>query len=170
MGFPGGSDGKESTCNAGDLGPIPWVGKILQRRKWQPTSVFLPGKSHGQRSLVGYSPRGCKESDTTERHSFYFSLLRNIPTPQPLCLTFRLIYVFLDDYLIMKLFAFLSFSFYFALPVLLIQWIALKTSSLALAILILKPDVLKKANSILSYIFKRWRNRLTGVQNLPRVT
>ena len=36
------------------------------RRKWQPTLVFLPGKSHGQRSLVGYSPRGHKESDTTE--------------------------------------------------------------------------------------------------------
>ena len=38
------------------------------RRKWHPTPVFLPGKSHGQRSLVGYSPWGHKESDTTERH------------------------------------------------------------------------------------------------------
>ena len=37
------------------------------RRKWQPTPVFLPGESHGQRSLVGYSPWGCKESDMTER-------------------------------------------------------------------------------------------------------
>ena len=37
------------------------------RRKWQSTPVFSPGKSHGQRSLAGYSPRGCKESDTTER-------------------------------------------------------------------------------------------------------
>ena len=45
---------------------LPWVGKILWRRKWQPTLVSLPGKSHGQRSLVGYSPRGHrKESDTT---------------------------------------------------------------------------------------------------------
>ena len=44
----------------------PWVGKILWRRKWQPTPVFLPGESHGGRSLVGYSPRGCKKSDTTE--------------------------------------------------------------------------------------------------------
>ena len=42
-----------------------WVGKIPWRRKWQPTPVFLPGKSHGQRSLVGYSPWGYKESDTT---------------------------------------------------------------------------------------------------------
>ena len=41
-------------------GTFPW------RRKWLPTPVFLPGKSHGQRSLVGYSPWGCKESDTTE--------------------------------------------------------------------------------------------------------
>ena len=44
------------------------------RRKWQPTPVFLPGKSHGQRSLVGYSPWGHKESDTTERLHFHFSL------------------------------------------------------------------------------------------------
>ena len=47
----------------------PWVGKILWRRKWQPTPVLLPGKSHG-RSLVGYSPWGRKESDTTERLYF----------------------------------------------------------------------------------------------------
>ena len=49
----------------------PWVpslvGRIPWRRKWQPTLVFLPGESHGQRSLVGYSPQGRKESDTTER-------------------------------------------------------------------------------------------------------
>ena len=44
----------------------PWIEKIPWRRKWQPTPVFLPGKSHGQRRLVGYSPWGCKESDTTE--------------------------------------------------------------------------------------------------------
>ena len=40
---------------------------IYWRRKWQPTPVFMPGKSHGPRSLVGYSPWGCKELDTTER-------------------------------------------------------------------------------------------------------
>ena len=44
----------------------PWVGEIPWRRKWQPTAVFLPGKFHGQRSLVGYSPQGHEESDTTE--------------------------------------------------------------------------------------------------------
>ena len=43
-----------------------WIGKIPWRRKWQPTPVFLPEKSHGQRSLVGYSPWGQKESDPTE--------------------------------------------------------------------------------------------------------
>ena len=44
----------------------PWVRKIPWRRKWQPTPVFLPGESHGRRSLVGYSPWGCKKLDTTE--------------------------------------------------------------------------------------------------------
>ena len=43
-----------------------WVGKIPWSRKWQPTPVFLPGESYGQRNLVGYSPRGHKESDMTE--------------------------------------------------------------------------------------------------------
>ena len=42
------------------------------RRKWQPTTVFLPGKAHGRRSLVGYSPWGRKESDTTEQLHFHF--------------------------------------------------------------------------------------------------
>ena len=65
----GGTSGKEPTyqsrrhkrhrCN-------PWVGKIPWRRKCQPTPVFLPGKSQGQRSLAGYSPWGHKVSDTTE--------------------------------------------------------------------------------------------------------
>ena len=44
----------------------PWVGKIPWRRAWQPTPGFLLGKSHGQRSLAGYGPWGCKESDLTE--------------------------------------------------------------------------------------------------------
>ena len=45
----------------------PWVGKIPWRREWQLTSLFMPGKFHGQRSLVGYSPWGHKEVDMTER-------------------------------------------------------------------------------------------------------
>ena len=66
-GFPSGSVGEESACNAGDLGSIgPWVGKIPWRREWQPTPVFLPGEFHGQRSLVGYCPWGHKELDMTE--------------------------------------------------------------------------------------------------------
>ena len=51
----------------------PWVRKISGRRKWQPTPVFLPGKSHGRRSLVGYSPWGRKEWDMTEQLHFHFS-------------------------------------------------------------------------------------------------
>ena len=70
--FPGGSDGKASCLQCGRPGFDPWVGKIPWRRKWQPTPVLLPGKSHGQRSLVGYSPRVHKEADTTERLHFHF--------------------------------------------------------------------------------------------------
>ena len=61
--FPGGAGGKESVCQCKrhkGLGLNPWVGKIPWRREWQPTLVFLPGKSHGQRSLVGYSSWGPK--------------------------------------------------------------------------------------------------------------
>ena len=54
----------------------PWVRKIPWRRKWQSTPVLLPGKFHGWRSLVGYSPWGCKESDMTEwLHFLFFSPL-----------------------------------------------------------------------------------------------
>ena len=63
MGFPGGSDGKEPAYQCRRCGFNPWVGKIPWRRKWQPTPVFLPGKVHGQRSLVGCSPWGGKELD-----------------------------------------------------------------------------------------------------------
>ena len=57
----------------GKLGLDPWVRKTLWRRKWQPTPVLLPGKSHGRRSLVDYSLWGHKESDTTERLHFFRS-------------------------------------------------------------------------------------------------
>ena len=60
----------------GRLGFDPWIGKIPWRRKQQSTPVLLPGKSHGQRSLVGYSLWGRKESDTTERLHFYFAKQR----------------------------------------------------------------------------------------------
>ena len=66
MGFPGGTSGKEVTCRCKRHGSDPWVGKIPWRRAWQPTPVFLPGESHGQRSLAGYSLWTHKEPDTTE--------------------------------------------------------------------------------------------------------
>ena len=76
--FPGGSEVKASASNAGNPGLIPrfdpWVQKIPWRRKWQPTPVFLPGESHGLRSLVGCSPWGRKELDTTEQLHFLLSL------------------------------------------------------------------------------------------------
>ena len=49
---------KESACNQGDSGLIPGSGRLPWSGKWQPTSASLPGKSHGQTSLAGYSPRG----------------------------------------------------------------------------------------------------------------
>ena len=65
----GGTSGKKSAANAkGYRRPRfdPWVRKIPWRRKWQPAPVFLPGESHGQRSLKGYSPWSHTESDTAE--------------------------------------------------------------------------------------------------------
>ena len=61
--------GKESACQCRRHGFNPWVRKIPWRRKWQPTLVFLPGKSHGQRRLEGYSPWGRKQLDITEQSS-----------------------------------------------------------------------------------------------------
>ena len=88
LGFPGGSEVKASTCNAtlpvcnpGRPGFDPSVGKIPWRWKWQPTPIFLPGESHGRRILVGYSPQGHKESDTTEQLHFN----AGIPFYQSLC-------------------------------------------------------------------------------------
>ena len=68
-GLPRWLSGKESACQCRRCRRHrfdPWVGKIPWRRRWQPTPVFLPGESHGRRSLAGYSPQGCKELDTTE--------------------------------------------------------------------------------------------------------
>ena len=75
LGFPGGSDGKESACNEGELaGFNPCVGKIPWRRAWQPTPAFLPGESYGQWNLAGNSPWGHKESDMTERLTHFHTL------------------------------------------------------------------------------------------------
>ena len=69
VGFPDGTSGKESACQCRRhkrCGFNPWVRKIPWRKKWQPTPVFLPGESYGQRSLAGYSPWGRKQSEMTE--------------------------------------------------------------------------------------------------------
>ena len=61
--------GKESDCDAGDTGHaglIPGLGRYPGERRWQPIPVFLPEKSHGQRSLVFCGPKGHKELETTE--------------------------------------------------------------------------------------------------------
>ena len=60
---------KNLPANAGDIrdaGLIPGLGRFPWRKSWQPIPVFLPGESHGKRSLVGYSPQGNKELNTTE--------------------------------------------------------------------------------------------------------
>ena len=64
--FPGDSDGTIVCLQCWRPRFDPWVGKIPWRRKWQRTPVFLPGKFHGWRTLIGYYQRGHKESDTTE--------------------------------------------------------------------------------------------------------
>ena len=67
MGFPGGSDGKESTCDAGDLDSIPVLGRSPGGEHGNPLQYSCIENLQGQRSLAGYNPWGCNESDTTER-------------------------------------------------------------------------------------------------------
>ena len=68
-----GSDCKESACYSGDLGSIPGFGKIPWTREWLPSAVLLPRKSHGQRSLAGYSLWGHKKWATkTATNTFPF--------------------------------------------------------------------------------------------------
>ena len=75
-GFPGGSDGKESACNAGDPGSIPGSGSSPGGGHGNPLQYsFLPAESHGQRSLAGYSLWGCKELDTTERLNHIYNII-----------------------------------------------------------------------------------------------
>ena len=67
MGFPGGSDGKESTCNVGDLGSISGLGRSPGGGQGNLLHYSCLENPHGQRSLAGYNPWSCKESDTTEQ-------------------------------------------------------------------------------------------------------
>ena len=69
FGLPRWHSDKEPICQCGRrkrCGFDPWIGKIPWRKKWQSTPVFLPGESHRQRNLAGYSPWGSKESDMTK--------------------------------------------------------------------------------------------------------
>ena len=66
MGFHGGSDSKESACNAGGLGLIPGLGRSPGGGHGNPLQYFCLENPHGQRNLEGYSPCGSKESDSTE--------------------------------------------------------------------------------------------------------
>ena len=74
--LPGGSDCRESACNAEDQGLIPGSGRFPWRRKWLSTPIFLPGEFHGQRSLVGYSPWNCRV-----RHDWATNTFSSIPIP-----------------------------------------------------------------------------------------
>ena len=76
-GFPVSGPVAEAVCNAGDVGSASGPGEDSWIWKWQPTPVFLPGESHGQRSLAGYGPRSPREADMTE-HS-----LTQTPTDPP---------------------------------------------------------------------------------------
>ena len=81
-GFLGGTSGKEPACQCRRhkrCGFDPWIRKNPWRREWHPTPVFLPGELHGQRILAGYSPRGCKESDTTERLTLIYYPIPVLP-------------------------------------------------------------------------------------------
>ena len=71
-GFPGGSDSKESACNAGDPGLIPRSGRCPGEGNGNPLQYSCLEKTQGQKSLVSYSPRGCKELDMTEWLTLYY--------------------------------------------------------------------------------------------------
>ena len=74
--------GKDFTCQCRRCGSDPCMGKMSWRRKWQPTLVFLPGESHGQRSLVDCSSQGCKESDMTGWLTFALTRSRSAQRPR----------------------------------------------------------------------------------------
>ena len=81
LGFPGGSDGKESTCNAGDQSSIPELGRSPGGEHGNPLQYSCLENPHRQRSLLGYSPRGLKELDKTERLNTAHKTRTIIPSP-----------------------------------------------------------------------------------------
>ena len=92
MGLPGGSDSKESACNAGALGLIPGSGTSPREGNGYPLPVFLPGEFHGQKSLAGCSLWGGKELDMTEQPTY-----THITPKQQIC-TNILTHIFIHFY------------------------------------------------------------------------
>ena len=79
-GFPGGLVvKKKSTCNTGDMGLIPGLGRFSLSRKWQPTPVFLPGKSHGQKNLKVYRPAKSRTHWVTEHARVHIAQGEGVP-------------------------------------------------------------------------------------------
>ena len=78
LGLPRWLSGKECSCQRSKTWVDPWVRKIPWKRKWQSTPVSLPGRSYGEKNLAGYSPQGCKKSDTTEHIFIYYNPLEVI--------------------------------------------------------------------------------------------
>ena len=86
LGFPAGSVGKKSACNAGDTGSIPGSGISTGEGHSNPLQFSCPGESHGQRSQASYSPWGHKESDMTVRLTSlprFLPLFTQLPWPGP---------------------------------------------------------------------------------------
>ena len=94
MGFPGGSVVKNlfAIKEIRRHGFDPWIRKIPWRRAWQPTPVFMPGESHGQRSLVGYNPQGGTELDAMKWLSRHASMHTHIHT-------YKYVWVFIHTYI-----------------------------------------------------------------------
>ena len=87
MGLPPCLSGKDSACQCRRCGFDPWVRKIPWRRKGQPTSVFLPGASHWQRSLVGHSPWGHKELEMVQWLNHHHHHVISVTTFCRVCIT-----------------------------------------------------------------------------------
>ena len=98
----------------------PWVGQISQRRKWQPTLVFLPGKSHRQRSLGGYSPWGCRVrhevSDWTASVQFLEKLSQPHLVWNPCLFHGHSLFSSSETHLIFELFMFFSLNYLLISP------------------------------------------------------
>ena len=85
LGFPGGSDGKESSCNAGYLGSTPELKRSSGERHGNPLQYSCPENLHGERSLAVYSPWGHRESDTTEQLNTHITLNKAVPIILSFC-------------------------------------------------------------------------------------